>query len=330
MRSSDNGATWSTLPRPGRTAKERRSLRVVQAAFSSAKVGLLCDTNGRVWRTTNAGRAWTLLTAVGTQEVTGLAVDSSRTATLVVGRFANVAGGYLLRSNDSGATWQPQFVVNEAIGARGLAAGDGVDYLLAGDAGLLFSTTGGVAGDPSDLTLATKRHRLTRAGRITVTGRLQPAGGSAQVTVSELVPGTGGWSHQTVSVASNGTFATAWSVPRGTTTFVAQWTGDFKSARRRLAADDGDGRAREKRAPPAPLKPRRDGREHAARAHDAPAPPSFVSPSDRLGLRDRPRAVQPRLGRHEDRALAGRVGLLAVLRRCPCPAPPRARSRAAA
>ena len=40
--------------------------------------------------------------------------------------------------------------------------------------------------------------------------------------------------------------------------------------------------------------------------------------------------LDARLRRDEDRALAGRVGLLAVLRRRPCRAPPRARSRAAA
>ena len=50
------------------------------------------------------------------------------------------------------------------------------------------------------------------------------------MVVSALGPGSTGWSHQTVAVASNGTFVTAWRVPRGTTTFVAQWTGDFKSA----------------------------------------------------------------------------------------------------
>jgi photosystem II stability/assembly factor-like uncharacterized protein len=230
VRSSDRGVGWTALPRPGRTARERRSLRIAQVAFANAKVGLLCDTAGRTWRTTNAGRAWTLLTSVGTQEAIGVSVDGPRTATLVVARFANAPGGYLLRSENAGATWQPQFVVNESIGARGLAAGDGVDYLLAGNAGLLLSTTGGVAGDPSELTVATKRRRLTRAGRITVTGRLQPAGGGAQVTVSMLPPGDNGWTHQTVAVAANGTFATAWRVPRGTTTFVAQWTGDFASA----------------------------------------------------------------------------------------------------
>ncbi|HEV7773493.1 MAG TPA: YCF48-related protein [Conexibacter sp.] len=231
VRSSDRGRSWSGLGLPGRTTRERKSLRVAQVAFSSAKLGLLRDTLRRIWRTTNGGRGWTLLTSVGTQHIQGMAVGSARTATLVLDQFGNRNGGYLLRSDDAGATWQPQFVVDAAIVPFGVVAGTGADYLLAGDASLLFSTTGGVAGDPSELTVTTKRRRLTKAGRITVTGRLQPAGGSAQVTVSAQLPGAdAGWESQTVAVAANGTFATAWRVLRGTTTFVAQWTGDFKSA----------------------------------------------------------------------------------------------------
>jgi photosystem II stability/assembly factor-like uncharacterized protein len=223
VRSSDGGRRWTALPRPDRTA------RIAQAAFANGKVGLLLDDHGRVWRTTNAGSRWTLLTSVGTQDVADVAVDSPRTATLVLTTFGPAAGGYLLRSDDAGATWQPQFVVNDRIPARGLAVGDGVDYLLAGGSDLLFSTTGGIAGDPSQLSLSTRRRQLPRAGRITVTGRLRPAGARAQVTVS-MRPGVRVWRSQTVSVASNGTFVTAWHVPRGTTTFVAQWTGDFASA----------------------------------------------------------------------------------------------------
>jgi photosystem II stability/assembly factor-like uncharacterized protein len=231
VRSTDRGRSWSVLGLPGRSTRERRALRVQQVAFASAKVGLLRDTARRIWRTANGGRAWTLLTAVGTQHIQGMAVGSARTATLVLDQFGNRNGGYLLRSDDAGATWQPQFVVDAAIAPRGVVAGAGVDYLLAGDASLLFSTTGGVAGDPSELTVATKRRRLAKAGRITVTGRLRPAGGSAQVTVSAQRAGAdGGWESQTVPVAANGTFVTGWRVPRGTTTFVAQWTGDFKSA----------------------------------------------------------------------------------------------------
>jgi len=229
-RSDDGGATWIAVPKPGRTARERRSLTTAQVAFATTTVGLLRDTAGRIWRTTNAGRRWTLLTSVGTEDVVGMATSSVRKATLTIGGFGGQSGGYLLRSVDAGATWQPQFVVNEPIQPGGLAAGDGIDYLLAGRSGLLFSATGGVVGSSSQLTVTTRRRSLAKPGRITVTGRLQPAGGRAQVVVSAVGPGSTSWSHQTVAVASNGTFATAWNVRRGTTTFIAQWTGDFKSA----------------------------------------------------------------------------------------------------
>ena len=230
-RSVDGGASWTALPRPGRTARERSRLRIAQVAFSSARVGLLRDTVGRVWRTANGGRTWTLLTAVGTERVTGIATGTSRSAYLIVDRFAGRSGGYLLRSGDAGATWQPQFVVDAPIRPLGLAAtGEDVDYLLAGESGLLFTDSGGLAGSPSRIALATRARELPRARRITVTGQLRPAGGGAQVTVSALVQGATAWQHQTVAVAANGTFATAWRVPRGTTTFVAQWAGDFASA----------------------------------------------------------------------------------------------------
>jgi photosystem II stability/assembly factor-like uncharacterized protein len=224
VRSTDRGRNWTTLARPG------RQVRIAQVAFANGRVGLLLDTSGRVWRTSSAGSRWALLTSVGTEDVDGIAVDSAHAATLVIRGFGGRAGGYLLRSDYGGLTWRPQFVVNEQIGARGLVAGDGVDYLLAGTADLLFSTTGGVAGDPSGLGLTTKRRQLPRSGRITVTGRLRPASAGAQVVVSMLAAGTRAWQHQTAPVAANGTFATAWRVPRGTTTFVAQWTGDFASA----------------------------------------------------------------------------------------------------
>ena len=223
VRSTDRGRTWTALPRPA------GSIDIGHVAFASARTGLLSSAGGRIWRTTSAGRRWTLLTAVGSDAIRGIAASSPRAATLVIGSFGNAFGGYLLHSDDAGATWQPQLVVDDTIRDDGVAAGAGVDYLLAGNASLLFSTTGGVAGDPSELTLATKRRRLPRAGRITVTGRLRPASAGAQVVVSMLAPHRR-WLHRTVTAAANGTFAIGWDVGRGTTTFVAQWTGDFASA----------------------------------------------------------------------------------------------------
>lgn len=230
LSSVDGGQRWRRLLLPGRTARERRTLRIAEVSFSSARVGLLRDTAGRVWRTSTAGGRWRLLSAVGTERIAGMVIGAGGSAYLVTDAFGGREGGYLLRTGDRGATWQPQFVVDAPIRAGGIAAGGDVDYLLAGGASLLFSTTGGVAGERSALTLATRARLLPRARRITVTGRLQPAAGGAQVVVSVRTPGSRAWQHQTVTVASNGTFATAWRVPRGATTFVAQWAGDFASA----------------------------------------------------------------------------------------------------
>lgn len=230
-RSRDGGRTWTALLRPGATRRARAGVVVRQVAFSSATTGLLRAGDGTVWRTTNGGRTWTALDAVGTGETTGMAVASARAAYLVVGAFGRQKGGYLLRTTDAGATWQPQFVVAASIAADGIATPrGGVDYLLAGDSALLASTTGGSAGSPSRLTLSTPRTSLRKPAHITVTGRLQPAGRSARVVVSARTPGSRRWIAQTVDVAANGAFVSGWNVTRGTTRFVAQWTGDFQAA----------------------------------------------------------------------------------------------------
>jgi photosystem II stability/assembly factor-like uncharacterized protein len=229
-RSVDGGASWTALPKPGATARARRALRIDEVAFATAKAGLLSDSHGRVWRTADAGRHWTLLTSVGTQDVVGMAAESTRSATLVSDAFDYALGGYVLHTSDAGATWQPQLVTSAQVQFDGLAAGVGADYLLAGDADLLFSTTGGVAGTSSTLALTTRRRRLGKAASIDVAGRLAPASGGERVVVSALAPGRTQWTHRAVTVAANGTFTTSWTVHRGTTTFVAQWTGDVASA----------------------------------------------------------------------------------------------------
>lgn len=229
-RSTNGGASWTALPKPGATARARRALRIGQVAFANAKAGLLCDSKSRVWRTADAGRHWTQLTAVGTQDVYGMTVESARSATLVSDAFGGATGGYLLHTRDAGATWQPQLVTSAQVQFDGLAAGGGVDYLLADGAQLLFSTTGGVAGSRSTLALSTRRRRLTRSAHVVVSGRLAPASGGERVVVSALAPGRTVWSRRTVTAAANGTFTTSWTVRRGTTTFVAQWIGDVAAA----------------------------------------------------------------------------------------------------
>jgi hypothetical protein len=161
-----------------------------------------------------------------------MAFSSATRGYLVFNRFgdASAGAGFLLRTSDGGDTWRPQFVVAAAIPGDGVAAGrGGVDYLLGGQSGLLFTRSGGDAGRASTVTLNPRR-RVSRPSTITVTGRLSPARGNERVTVSMLPPGSTRWQHRTVRTAANGAFTTSWRVRRGTSRFVAQWAGDFRSA----------------------------------------------------------------------------------------------------
>jgi photosystem II stability/assembly factor-like uncharacterized protein len=226
FRSSDRGRTWRSVRLP----RTRSRARTVD--FVDARTGFWLGDDGRVFRTRNGGRSWTPLLGVGTSDAYGMAFSSPTRGYLVFNRFgdASAGAGFLLRTSDGGATWRPQFVVAAAIPGDGVAAGrGGVDYLLGGQAGLLFTRSGGDAGRASTVTLNPRR-RVSRPSTITVTGRLSPARGNERVTVSMLPPGSTRWQHRTVRTAANGAFTTSWRVRRGTSRFVAQWAGDFRSA----------------------------------------------------------------------------------------------------
>jgi photosystem II stability/assembly factor-like uncharacterized protein len=225
LRSSDNGRKWKSVPLP------KRGTRVRALDFVSAQTGYLIDSAGAVHRTDNGGKRWRMLPAVGFGDPDDVVFGSKEKGYLVVDRFGSpsVNGGWLLRTEDGGRTWYPQFVVKDEISPGGLSAGpNGVDYLLAGG-GLLSSTTGGASGTPSTLTIRTERTKLRKAGTITISGRLQPGSANEEVTISRRQPGKTSWSSQTVKTASNGAFTTRWKVGRGETTFVAQWAGGFRS-----------------------------------------------------------------------------------------------------
>jgi photosystem II stability/assembly factor-like uncharacterized protein len=240
IESLDGGAHWKTLRKPGpyrkvrigRTLKLFNGLPLRLVDFVDAKTGFLVDGTGRLWRTRNAGSTWTELPGTGTQTAYGMAFSNAKQGYLVIDRFGDLGqrSGFLLRTTDGGTTWHPQFVVSTPIAANGVSAGlGGADYLLGGSNDLLATTTGGDRGQASTLTITTKKTRLTKPTRITVTGKLTTAshGGAPRVTVSYRGPGQSRWQHQTVAAAANGSFTTSWNVPKGTSLFVGQWQGDF-------------------------------------------------------------------------------------------------------
>jgi photosystem II stability/assembly factor-like uncharacterized protein len=233
--STDDGATWKTVHRPGPLTRVRgkrvNRLQVSSAVFLDARSGFIRDGGGRLWKTLNGGRTWTDLPGVGNSVYRGIRFSSKSTGYLIgASGFGDVQqAGVIYRTTDAGRTFAPQIVAPQAI--SGLAApGGATDYLMAGDGSLFATTKGGVSGAPSALTITSPRTRYAKRAKITVSGRLSPATGAERVTVSWRPPGSAGWRVVTVKAAANGAFTTSWTVTPGTNTFVAQWAGDFDSA----------------------------------------------------------------------------------------------------
>jgi photosystem II stability/assembly factor-like uncharacterized protein len=235
IRSTDNGKTWAALKKPGRYVKRGKRLvnrlGIRNADFVDADNGFLLDTSGRLFRTKNGGKAWAELPGTGTNAARGMSFSSAQKGYLVISTFGDVrqATGFLLRTDDGGATWHPQFVVSNPIADGGVAAGGATDYLLGGEQSLLYSTTGGDSGATSDLTIAAPKTRYTKTTHIVVTGKLKPASGNERITVSYRRPGSTRWQSQTVPASANGSYTTSWNLARGDNRFVAQWQGDFRS-----------------------------------------------------------------------------------------------------
>jgi photosystem II stability/assembly factor-like uncharacterized protein len=238
-RSVDNGKTWTTILKPGtyktvrvgRHKKRVNRLSVRNVDFVDAKNGFLLDGSGRLWRTANGGSSWTELPGIGTSQARGMSFSSTRSGYLVISSFGDVrqSTGFLLRTDDGGATWHPQFVVSDPIADEGVAAGGGTDYLLGGQQSLLYSTTGGDAGAASDLTITAPKSKYTKPTHITVNGVLKPASGNERITVAYRAPGSTAWRTQTVTASANGSFTSSWNLAKGDNTFVAQWQGNFRS-----------------------------------------------------------------------------------------------------
>jgi photosystem II stability/assembly factor-like uncharacterized protein len=235
IRSTDNGKTWKTVLKPGKYVKRGKKkvnrLGIRNVDFADADNGFLLDTSGRLWKTRNGGKAWTELPGVGTNAARGMSFSSAQKGYLVISTFGDVRQptGFLLRTDDGGATWHPQFVVSNPIADSGVAGGGATDYLLGGQQSLLYSTTGGETGSSSDLSIKAPKTRYTKPVHVTITGTLKPASGNERITVSYRRPGSTRWTSQTVSAAQNGTYTSSWNLARGANQFVAQWQGNFRS-----------------------------------------------------------------------------------------------------
>jgi photosystem II stability/assembly factor-like uncharacterized protein len=213
--SRDAGATWKRIKLPMKQSISRVS-------FGVAATGYLLDARGELWRTTNAGKSWSEIKCLGAWRPYSVDfVDAKHGFALVSPMGTSTPGAYLLRTNDGGKTWHPQFVSGGS--ATALDSAQATSYLLVGDSVLYATTTGGDTGASARLSIVTKSKHLAKRATVAVTGLLRPAQGGEDVVVSRYMGDH--WSVQHATVASNGTFSTRWNVTR-TAVFVAQTYGD--------------------------------------------------------------------------------------------------------
>jgi photosystem II stability/assembly factor-like uncharacterized protein len=209
--STDGGASWKGVKTPA-----KRSIHDV--SFGRVGKGFLLDTRGEIWRTTNGGRSWSEIECLGDWRPNAIDfADAMHGFALVTPARATYSGAYLLRTNDAGTSWHPQFLSGGP--ATALEGSGSTSFLLVGDSVLYATTTGGDLKAASRLTLKAKPRSLTKRGTVRLDGRLSPAHGGEDVLVSRYMAGR--WTAKHATVASNGTFSTRWAVTR-TATFVAQ------------------------------------------------------------------------------------------------------------
>jgi photosystem II stability/assembly factor-like uncharacterized protein len=242
--STSGGARWSALRLPLTSKKGKSKITVRSVSFVSASSGVLLDTQGRTWKTSNRGRTWVELLSSGTSDGTGLAFSDPLHGYMTIGSFGQDANhAYVLRTSDGGSSWHPQLIAAGDVVPGGLVA-EGASNAFALVDGheavadkpvvhlLFFTTSGGDAGAASTLKISTKTTRLTKKalrrslGKVRIDGILGGAHGGEPIVVSRRNLDGGSWQHQVaVAGANGGSFTTTWRV-KTSSVFVAQWAGD--------------------------------------------------------------------------------------------------------
>ncbi len=217
--STDHGRRWSRVRLP-----RRRAVRDLD--FATARVGMLLDNRGELWRTGNGGRSWQPLPSLGTGRARSIELADAGNGYAVVNQFGSLVNlGLVLRTSDGGRSWHPQLVGRAVLDS--VQSGGPVDYALAGGSTLYATTVRGDVGAMQSLTVSTRRRVLARPARVVVGGRLAPADGGEEIVVARFARGR--WSMQTATAASNGSFSTRWRLDV-TSVFVAQVLGDADHA----------------------------------------------------------------------------------------------------
>ena len=234
VESTNAGRNFRALRLPDATAlkrvRGRRGLHaghsLVSVDFVSARVGYALDDVGRLWRTRNAGKRWSEITALGTE--TGYTVDFSdaKHGWIAIDSFGFDGSGYVLRTSNGGTTWEPQLIDASIVRDEGLAAtGPSNGFALTSGNHLFATSSSGSHGDPSRIRISVRHTTIDKPGIVRVDGKLTPPDGGSDVVVSMRPNGSRGWLFAEFPVATNGTF-TAFARVNRTSRFVAQWAGD--------------------------------------------------------------------------------------------------------
>jgi len=213
-----------------------RGIDAQDVDFVSARVGYMVDGDGRLRRTRDAGRRWSLMQATGpylgvSEREQHIAFADARhgfvAATVDGGNPETGRGGdyydrvVMLRTDDAGRTFRPQFQSGGNVFGDVAAPGRGTS-VMAIFPSLMWSPTGGDAAVRTRLSARVRPLRLRRAGTVTVRGRLAPARARDAVVISRR------WgarlSVRLVDVGADGRFSSRWPVRRNSV-FVVQWRG---------------------------------------------------------------------------------------------------------
>ncbi len=243
VKTINKGKAWTKFTGPTRKqGKKSVALSLTDLDMVTAKAGYALDSSGRVWHTAN-GKSWTELPAVGTDSGIALAFGSASSGFLTLDEYpADEDVAYALRTSDGGKHWRPQRIASGRFpGTEGVIAPSATQaYALtstpAAGGGvfrsLFATTTGGDAGNSSDLSLTAPKMKLSKKQftaakkKITVNGALKGAQGGEAIVVSARSVGSTSWNEQVVTAGANGGRYTASFNVKGTAQFVARWAGD--------------------------------------------------------------------------------------------------------
>jgi photosystem II stability/assembly factor-like uncharacterized protein len=230
--STNAGATWHRVHLPVAIPKHKhrrghhRPADIEKIDFVSARRGYALYSDGRLFVTGDRGHHWRQLLGMGTETGYDFDFSDSRHGYLTVEAFGDDTAGYVLETDDGGATWEPQLIDAENLRTRGLASvSPDTGFALSESNHLFGSASAGSRGSASTLSISTHDKRLKKPGTARIDGKLSPARGGEQVVVSVRQTGDPRWAFETVPVAANGTF-TVFAPLKRSALVVAQWAGD--------------------------------------------------------------------------------------------------------